>query len=48
MIMAEPQDLNIAIITIGSAMTGVEQDNSQEQPHPQVRLAVQKKESPTG
>ena len=29
-------------------MTGVDQDNPQEQPQPQVRSAAQKKESPTG
>ena len=40
MIMDEPQDLNITIVTQGGAMTGANQDNSQEQPQPQVRPAV--------
>ena len=47
MIMDEPQDLNTVVVTRGGATTGAEHDKQQEQPQPQVRLAVQKKESPT-
>ena len=48
MIMAESQDLKIAIITGGGTTTRIEQDNPQEQPQPQVRPAAHKNESPTG
>ena len=48
MIVAKPRDLNIAVVTRGGVTTGAEHDKQQEQPQPQVRPAVQKKESPIG
>ena len=44
MIMAESRDLNIAVVTQGGEMNGLDQDNPQEHLQPQVRSAVQKKE----
>ena len=44
MIVDEPWDLNIIIVTWGGAMIGADQDNPQEQLQPQVRPVAQKKE----
>ena len=44
MIVGEPQDLEIVVVTWGGATTRVDQDKPQEKSQPQVRPAAHKME----